>query len=48
MNYYKKESRKYLKNILNVLKTADLWVLDQVYRACVNITRTNMEGGESE
>ena len=32
MSYYEKERQRYLKNIIEILNTADLWVLDQIFR----------------
>lgn len=38
MNCYSKQRKSYIKGIFRILKNADLWTLDQVYRLCVHIT----------
>ena len=41
-----KERKNYYKKIFQIIETADLWVVDQVYRFCVNITKPDEKGGD--
>lgn len=34
--------KRYIKKIFKILSSANLWTLEQIYRACVNVTK---EGG---
>ena len=46
MSYYEKEKQRYLNNIIEILNTADLWVLDQIFRFSVNMTKPDEKGGD--
>lgn len=48
MSYYEKEKQRYLNNIIEILNTADLWVLDQIFRFSVNMTRLDDRKGGAE
>lgn len=47
MSYYEKEKQRYLNNIIEILNTADLWVLDQIFRFSVNMTKPDGEHKET-